>query len=1462
MLGNGVAFTKNDALQAADHWKTAHSVCNSHPRLLCTSAFLISYSSRYSISHTNITAVLQTYFNLQEEGGETDEPLHQGEALQSQGHAHDPESLTAYLFPSGLPRKLAQYTPDYFLVVDSGATVHVLWVSICTAYTKESNSAIKWGGIDSHSVCTSIGHLNAVTYCKNNNNRWEMIILTSGCNDTWIIPNANRMLFSQVRAKLQGHKCILEGPNPGMLIAGTNDFIPFVTEEETGYCLLPMFPPPSYSTRHTGIYSNSMRVINMNSGNNPATALSFNPLVKRILLKRSIAKRLSAIRNDVRQNMRLVSKEAKRNQLAKKNIIAERRKIAEEKLLLKEKLNQRNYNAYHTACGHAHLKKTIAFKRQGKLIASKLPSKFLRDYQKNCAICLATKKRRKSTPKANSNFTEDLAPWEETYADSSGKFRTRSKRGNYYFTVFVDAKTGDKIVICHAKRKHFPVVYFTFINRIGRHPKVLYTDLAPEMSSDDFERYLLVKGVNHIPVPRGEHHGIGVAEKAIQDLSNMMRSYLTDSNLPGIYWDFVVEHAALVNSMITPSITDKSRTIFEHVWGVVPNLDLIPPIGCFAARLMDNSARTDWKLDPKNQSGVFLGFAHNRNVYGAQILVENSIITAKLQVAYDTELFPFHQRDNSNPRMQFLTWLLNRKIMPPISTISDSSSLAPLDSQSPYTPDKVTIDVSSDDEEVSNLMQDVQNLSRVPPFNVLDPGAKRSDTSLHVPEEADQDAESEQKPIASPKLRRTSRRARSSPSDSDSHSAKNVKKSKTTSKSTPARNIDETALRANKTLLIGERLKRYFAGYGGAIGTVTRYILEQDAYELQYSDGHVDIILFEDILALIPKSWAQRQQQQLAQALFSSVEEAALNAHLMNDHGHKNTKYTTPRDYYHAVDPKRTPDFREWIAALEKEYNLLAYHMGCWELFDLKDLPEDANLIGAKWVLKLKYKNGEYEKHKARIVALGYQQRQDIDFFATFSPTASYVTIRLVMALTALPHWYSVDLDATGAFISAPLPPEEQVFLKGIPGYPLPEGKCLKLKKTIYGLKQAPINYFRLCKEVYAKCGLKQLESDECVFLKCAQNIKGQPPLTAEAILESGAFHTMTIVPIDQRVYASCVYPVACLIIVMYVDNNGIRHNCHELLTAFESDVAADGRIDLHREGDMSSFLSVRYLNNIQTGEITADQESYIDNLLDQYNMTNCNPNKVPLKTSVNFDEIISRLPKTPNRELVSLYCKLIGELMFVAINTQPLIAHSVNALARFMSNANHELYTLAKGVLRYLAGHKARKITWCAQRVKYPFHPCELYAYADSSWADVVPSRKSSQCYLVFCNNAVFSWKATLASVLAMSTAEAELIALCACAADVAYCRKIANELGFLQLRPTVIHEDNLGAKAIAENGNFKGRSKHFELRWRFLHHYILRGVVTIKAIKRDLQLADIGTAPRPHPQLHSMGRVVHGEC
>jgi hypothetical protein len=73
--------------------------------------------------------------------------------------------------------------------------------------------------------------------------------------------------------------------------------------------------------------------------------------------------------------------------------------------------------------------------------------------------------------------------------------------------------------------------------------------------------------------------------------------------------------------------------------------------------------------------------------------------------------------------------------------------------------------------------------------------------------------------------------------------------------------------------------------------------------------------------------------------------------------------------------------------------------------------------ITCKWVLKLKFAYGVYEKHKARIVARGFEQRNGVDYFQSFFPTASQVSFRLVLALTASPGFLSGDLDATSAYI-------------------------------------------------------------------------------------------------------------------------------------------------------------------------------------------------------------------------------------------------------------------------------------------------------------------------------------------------------------------------------------------------------------------------------------------------------------
>ncbi len=98
---------------------------------------------------------------------------------------------------------------------------------------------------------------------KSNSNKWSKVLITSGNHDAWVIPTAARMLFSQVRAKVQGHRYILEGLNLGLIIGDTGDFIPFVIEEQTQFCMFPMYPPPTSSASLADLFSSSMRELNL-----------------------------------------------------------------------------------------------------------------------------------------------------------------------------------------------------------------------------------------------------------------------------------------------------------------------------------------------------------------------------------------------------------------------------------------------------------------------------------------------------------------------------------------------------------------------------------------------------------------------------------------------------------------------------------------------------------------------------------------------------------------------------------------------------------------------------------------------------------------------------------------------------------------------------------------------------------------------------------------------------------------------------------------------------------------------------------------------------------------------------------------------------------------------------------------------------------------------------------------------
>ena len=85
-----------------------------------------------------------------------------------------------------------------------------------------------------------------------------------------------------------------------------------------------------------------------------------------------------------------------------------------------------------------------------------------------------------------------------TYADTSAKFSVRSVRGYHYYSFFVDRKDGEKILICHAKKKHLPVVFLQFLRRVGVcWPRALVSDGTGEIMETKLQRQLLARSCKH-----------------------------------------------------------------------------------------------------------------------------------------------------------------------------------------------------------------------------------------------------------------------------------------------------------------------------------------------------------------------------------------------------------------------------------------------------------------------------------------------------------------------------------------------------------------------------------------------------------------------------------------------------------------------------------------------------------------------------------------------------------------------------------------------------------------------------------------------------------------------------------------------------------------------------------------------------------------------------------------------------
>jgi hypothetical protein len=108
-------------------------------------------------------------------------------------------------------------------------------------------------------------------------------------------------------------------------------------------------------------------------------------------------------------------------------------------------------------------------------------------------------------------------------------------------------------------------------------------------------------------------------------------------------------------------------------------------------------------------------------------------------------------------------------------------------------------------------------------------------------------------------------------------------------------------------------------------------------------------------------------------------------------------------------------------------------------------------------VFKLKRDEaGVIVKHKARLVARNFLQQEGINFDDAFAPVARLESVRLLLALSAQEGWHVHHMDVKSAFLNGDL--KEKVYVHQPPGFVIPgkEGKVLRLRKALYGPRQAP----------------------------------------------------------------------------------------------------------------------------------------------------------------------------------------------------------------------------------------------------------------------------------------------------------------------------------------------------------------------------------------------------------------------
>ncbi len=174
-----------------------------------------------------------------------------------------------------------------------------------------------------------------------------------------------------------------------------------------------------------------------------------------------------------------------------------------------------------------------------------------------------------------------------------------------------------------------------------------------------------------------------------------------------------------------------------------------------------------------------------------------------------------------------------------------------------------------------------------------------------------------------------------------------------------------------------------------------------------------------------------------------------------------------------------------------------------------------------------------------------------------------------------------------------------------------------------------------------------------------------------------------------------------------------------------------------------------------------------------------------------------------------------------------------------FLDNPGRPHWNAAKRVLQYLKGTRTLGLTYGRSNET---HGLDIYTDADGMSLE---HRKAISGYAFILNGAAVSWSSKQQEITALSTTEAEYIALTYTAKEAMWYRFFLAELFGPIAIPFIIYSDNQSAISLAhaELGQFHARTKHIDIRYHFIREKIQEGTFEVIYCPTSEMTADILT-------------------